>query len=195
MSDTGYQLTDAELSRLAAAFHEAGHAVAAVVLGGRVHRATVDGEHPHTEYDRLPAGTDAAVSYAGAWSETRWEIGRAPGPADMHRALATHRADDRALCAAGGPSAGAEVVGLLERCWPAVKALTTRLYFDGQVDHADVCAALGLIDEGGPASLGLALIRSGDVRAMQRHSRKRQRPSEITLGGPPELNHPMQQPS
>lgn len=161
MSNTGYALSDAELSRLTTAFHEAGHAVAAVVLGGRVHRVTVDGEHPHTEYDLLPAGTDAAVSYAGPWAEARWTLGRTPGPADMHRALATHRADDRALCAAGGPSEGTGVVGLLERCWPAVKELTTRLYFDGQVDHADVCAALGLTDDGGPASLGLACLRAG----------------------------------
>ncbi|BBX92727.1 M50 family metallopeptidase [Mycolicibacterium boenickei] len=163
MSKTGYQLSDTELSRLATAFHEAGHAVAAVALGGRVHRATVDDEHPHTEYDRLPAGIQAAITYAGPWAEARWTLGRAPGPADMHGALAIHRADDRALCAAGGPSAGAEVVGLLERCWPAVKALTTRLYFSGQVDHADVCAALGLTDDGGPSSLGLALICSGNA--------------------------------
>lgn len=103
----------------------------------------------------------AAISYAGPWAEARWTLGRAPGPAEMHRALATHRADDRALCAAGGPSAGAEVVGLLERCWPAVKALTTRLYFGSQIDHTDVCAALGLTDDGGPATLGLACLRAG----------------------------------
>lgn len=162
MSKTGYQLSDTELSRLATAFHEAGHAVAAVVLGGHVHRATV-GDRPRTEFDSMPAGTEAAITYAGPWAETRWTLGRAPGPADMLRTLAANGSDDRALCAAGGPSAGAEVVGLLERCWPAVKALTTRLYFHGQVDHADVCTALGLTDDGGPASLGLAMIRSGAV--------------------------------
>lgn len=45
MSKTGCQISDAELSRLTTAFHEAGHAVAAVALGNRVHHATVDGEH------------------------------------------------------------------------------------------------------------------------------------------------------
>lgn len=163
MSKTGYALSDPELSRLTTAFHEAGHAVAAVALGGRVHLARVDGDHPDTEHEQLPAGMQAAITYAGPWAGARWTRGRAPGPADMHRTLATHRADDRALCPAGGPSAGAEVVGLVERCWSAVRAPASRLYVHGQVDHADVCAPLGLTDDGGSASLGLAMIRSGGV--------------------------------
>ncbi|MDA4108170.1 M50 family metallopeptidase [Mycolicibacterium holsaticum] len=157
----GHRLTQAELSRLSTAFHEAGHAVAAVVLGGRVHGSVLDDEHPHTEFDTLPAGTDPAVSLAGPWCEARWTLGRSPGPADNRRILAAHTSDDRALCAAGGWAAGASVVPLLERCWPAVKAVTSRLYFHGRAEHADVCAALGLTDDGGPASLGLAMIRSG----------------------------------
>jgi len=33
----------------------------------------------------------------------------------------------------------------------------------GHANHADVCAALGLTDDGGPGSVELALIRSGSV--------------------------------
>lgn len=156
----GYQLTEAELDRLSTAFHEAGHAVATVILGGRVHAATISGEHPHTEYDPLP-GLDAGIVYAGPWAQARWTLGRAPGPADMRRALARHSADDRTLCAAGGPHQGAHIVPLLERCWPAVKTLAKGLYFTGTATHTDACAALGLTDDGGPSSMGLALIRSG----------------------------------
>ena len=155
----GHQLTEAELDRLGIAFHEAGHAVAAVVLGGRVHRAVVD-EHPHTEHDPLP-GLDAGIVYAGPWAEARWTLGYQPGPADMRRALARNGSDDRTLCAAGGPHQGAHIVSLMERCWPAVKTLAKGLYFTGTATHTDVCAALGLTDGGGPGSLGLTLIRSG----------------------------------
>lgn len=155
----GYQLTEAELDRLGTAFHEAGHAVAAVVLGGQVHQVIVD-EHPHTEYDPLP-GLDAGIVYAGPWAEARWELGRTPGPADMRRVFARNGSDDRTLCAAGGPHQGAHVVPLLERCWPAVKTLAKGLYFTGAATHANVCSALGLPDRGGRASVELALIRSG----------------------------------
>jgi hypothetical protein len=50
---------------------------------------------------------------------------------------------------------------LLDRCWPAVNAVTSKLFYAGQVGHAAVCVALGLTDDGGPGSLGLAMIRSG----------------------------------
>ncbi|MGV0646770.1 M50 family metallopeptidase [Mycolicibacterium sp. XJ2546] len=160
----GHKMTEAELDRIAAAFHEAGHCVSSVILGGRVHQAVIhkDGGG-QTEFDVMPAGTDAAVTLAGPWCEARWTIGRRPGPADLRRILAANQSDDHALCAAGGAHTGAEVVPLLERCWPAVKAVTTKLYFKGRASHQDVCKALGLVDDGGPSSLGLAMIRSGGV--------------------------------
>lgn len=156
----GYQLSEGELDRLATAFHEAGHAVAAVALGGRVHQVLVDDEHPRIEHDSLP-GLDTAIIYAGPWSEARWTYGRIPGPADMRSVLARNGSDDQVLCAAGGPHQGAFVVPLLERCWPAIKTLTRQLYRTGTASHTDVCASLGLSDDGGPGSLDLALIRSG----------------------------------
>lgn len=158
----GYQLSEAELDRLATAFHEAGHAVAAVVLGGRVHGVTID-DQPRTEFTSLPAGTASAVAFAGPWSEARWTRGRVPGPADMRSALARNGSDDQVLCAAGGPHQGAFVVPLLERCWPSIKALTRQLYRTGTAAHADVCASLGLSDDGGPGSVALAIIRSGSA--------------------------------
>lgn len=157
-----HRLTEADRARLATAFHEAGHAVAAVALGGRIDFATID-EHPRTEFDTLPAGTDAAITYAGPWAEARWLARRHPSPAEIRRVLTANASDDRALCAAGGFHTGAVVVPLLERCWPAVNAVTARLYFDGRIDHATVCAALGLSDDGGPRSVELLMIQSGSA--------------------------------
>ncbi|MFP2991296.1 hypothetical protein [Mycobacterium intracellulare] len=151
--------TDADPERVAAAFHEAGHAVAAVALGGRVHKAVL-GDTPRTEYDALPAGIQARTSYAGPWAEARWLARRHPGPRDMHRVLAG-TSDDRALCAAGSPGVALGITPLLERCWPAVEAVATKLFVLGRIGHADVCAALGLTDDGGPGSFELASIRAG----------------------------------
>ena len=50
-----------------------------------------------------------------------------------------------------------------ECCWPSVLTVTTKLFDYGQVDHADVCAALGLTNDGGPGSVGLAMIRTGSA--------------------------------
>jgi hypothetical protein len=157
------RLTDAEMQRITTAFHEAGHAVAAVLLGGRVDRALIDDDDPRTEFVSIPAGRGTEVTYAGPWAEARWLARRTPNPAQIRRALAANQSDDRALCAAGDPHLGATVVPLLDRCWPAVNAVTSKLFYKGQADHTDVCAALGLTDDGGPGSVGLAMIRSGSA--------------------------------
>jgi hypothetical protein len=156
---------DALQARRAASFHEAGHAVAAVALGGRIHRAML-GDQPRTEYDQLPVNA-AAVTYAGPWCEARCLSGRYPAPHDIHRALCVNASDARALTAAGEPTAGRDVVPLLDRCWPAVKAVAKVLFVKGRVDHAGVCAALGLSDDGGPGSFELAGPDSGQVSAHQ----------------------------
>jgi len=153
------RLSDTDLERLKVAHHEVGHAVAAVLFGGRVHKAVL-GDTPRTEYDATPDGSDASIAYAGPWSEARWLVGRHPGPRDIHRVLAG-TSDDKTLCAAGGPTAAPGVVALLERCWPAIGAVAKQLFLDGQVGHSDVCAALGLSDEGGAGSFELANIRAG----------------------------------
>lgn len=152
--------------RLATAIHEAGHAVAAVLFGGRVHEAVL-GANPRTEYEALPESRRAAITYAGPWCEARFNAGRHPGPADLRRVLSVSRSDDEALCAAGGPSAAtAEAAGLLARRWPAVKTVAAKLYLHEKATHADVCAALGLSDDGGPDSFELASLRAG-LRAVR----------------------------
>lgn len=45
--------------------------------------------------------------------------------------------------------------------WGAIAALATDLHFGATIAHADVCAALALSDDGGAASMELAMIRSG----------------------------------
>lgn len=144
---------------LATAFHEAGHAVAAVVLGGRVHKAVL-GDNPHTEYDVLPEHHVPSIAYAGPWAEARLLRGHRLGPRDIHRVL-VGTSDGRELCAAGGPAAALGVVPLLERCWPAVEWVAAELLVTGQVGHTDVCAALGLTGDGGPGSFELANLRAG----------------------------------
>lgn len=157
-----------DIARLTAAMHEAGHAVAAVLYGGRVHLATLD-TAPRTEYDNLPERHRAAITYAGPWCEARFLANRHPGPADLHRVMSVSLSDDAALCAAGGLAAvPADTAGLLTRCWPAVELVGAgHLYHDGKATHADVCAALGLSDDGGPGSFELAGLRAG-LRVVQK---------------------------
>lgn len=154
-----------ECTRFLAAIHEAGHAVAAVALGGRIHTAVLD-DCPRTEYETLPENITAPTTYAGPWCEARALARLAgrpgnPGPREMSRVMSTNCADRKALTAAGGPAAALDVVPLLEHCWPAVLTMAGRLFTTGRAGHADVCTALNLSDEGGPGSFELACLRSG----------------------------------
>jgi hypothetical protein len=169
MTLTWADVTPADLRRIEVCFHEAGHAVAAVALGGVIRSAVlaggrVTGVQGLTTVDEMPVGRTAEIAYSGPWCQARWRADRRPGMADLYRVLDTtgHR-DDKALCAAGGMVAAAGVVPLLERCWPSVVKVAQKLVRDGEVRHEDVCEALGLTDDGGPGSLELALIRSGSA--------------------------------
>ena len=71
------------------------------------------------------------------------------------------RFDDLALIAAGGQHLGYGVTPLLTRTWPAVHGVAAGLFFHGQAGHREVCTALGITDEGRPASAELAGIRAG----------------------------------
>lgn len=153
-----------ECTRFLAAVHEAGHAVAAVALGGHIHKAVL-GDCPRTEYEALPEHIIAPTTYAGPWCEARAAARLAgrrgnPGPRAMSRAMAANCADRKALTAAGGPASGLDVVPLLEHCWPAVLTVAGRLFTTGRACHTDVCSALNLSDEGGPGSFELACLRS-----------------------------------
>jgi hypothetical protein len=153
-------LTDNDRQRIRTAFHEAGHAVAATVLGGRIFRAEVcDGRTfgvlGKTVHDHVPEGWWPSIVYAGPWAEARWLAGRRPTQRDMFGVLATTgRLDDKALSASGGFTEGARVVPLLERCWPSVIAVAQKLVRDNEVRNEDVYDALHLTDGGGPGSFG-----------------------------------------
>lgn len=147
--------------RIRLAYHEAGHAVAGVLLGGRVRLVELR-DDGNTAFAHLPASADARAAYAGPWAQARVTAHRHPGPLDVHRALMTTGChDNKVLTAAGGPAAGSAVVGLLTRHWGAVRNLAQVLYRDGTASHADVLAALGVTDGGGPHSAQIAGLRMG----------------------------------
>ncbi len=171
-------LTDDERRRLRTAVHEAGHAVAATALGGRISTAVVcDGKRSgvlgKTVHDEVSEGYWPMITYAGPWAEARWLAHGRPTMRDVFGVLGTTgHLDDRALSASGAFTEGALVVPLIERCWPAVVTVAQKLILDGEVRHEDVCAALGLTDGGGSGSFELALIRSGDAPGTLRVSRR-----------------------
>lgn len=136
-------LTEAERQRIGVAFHEAGHAVAAVLSGARVARCvlTDDPETPGlTEYDYLPPYAERAVTYAGAFAEVRHRRGPYPPLAEIRAALAG-TCDGEELTASGGLAR--EVEPMLSAVWPAVRSLAADLFRDGKAGHDAVLAALG----------------------------------------------------
>lgn len=95
------QFSDADFQRCYASVHEAGHAVAAVLLGGTVHLATVDGQ-PRTEYDVLPDGARAAVAYAGPGPRPDSRPGAGPASPTLNGSCApTHPTIRRCVQQAG----------------------------------------------------------------------------------------------
>lgn len=161
--------TGHERARIGLCWHEAAHAVAGVILGGQLDRATVtDGERRGgvierpkgaTTFTALP-GRHTDVAFAGPWGEARGRLRRRPTPGEVSSVMAgSGRHDHDALCAAGGPVVDAKVVPLLERCWESVAVVAAQLFQTGAVTHAEVCSALGIP----PADNGveLSMIRSG----------------------------------
>ena len=162
-----------ELSRIETAYHEAAHAVAGVLHGGRLTAATItEGKRKGatfsspsglTTFASLPSTRHAPVSYAGVWGQARARAGgRRPGRRELFAVLESTGCKDReVLTAAGGPDAGESVVPLLETCWPSVAELAAKLHRHGKVSHSDVLAALRLSDDAGTRSIELSMIRSG----------------------------------
>lgn len=164
-------LSDTDRERIAVCFHEAGHAAAAVLLGGRISMAVVGPDRDRsvgsTHHARVPAGAMPQITYAGPWAQARWLAGRRPTQADLFRVLEGHGCHDfRFLQADGGTAAGSVIVPMLDRCWPAITALAGQLYHPSKaqlIRQGDVLAALGITDGGGPGSMQLAMIRSGSA--------------------------------
>lgn len=163
--------------RLLTSVHEAGHAVAAVALGGRISKAVVLAETAavssrdkkpvvwgKTVHAEVPAGGLPKITYAGPWAEARFLAAERPMATDLLSVLNTAgHLDDLALSASGGHRDGALVVPLLERCWPSVLTVARKLLSGAEVHQRDVCTALGLTDDGGPGNFELSLIRSGQA--------------------------------
>jgi hypothetical protein len=188
MTTTLADLTAQQREYLRTCVHESGHSVAAVLLGAELRNAVVvsarSGVQGLTAYfsnqfSGDPWSGDPRVSYAGPWSEARFLNGGQRPPARLvGAAFARSFKDERALSLAGGSHTGASVVPLLNRAWPAVMKGAQKLYAEGEVVHADVLAALGITDQGGPGSVQLASLRSGfrTVPSITRAIRK-QRPA------------------
>lgn len=175
-------LTPRERQHLETCIHEAGHAVAATLLGGRIHAAAVGGGATFgvlgkTVHDDVPGGSWASIVYAGPWAQARWRAGQRPTQREIYRVLdTTAQHDYRVLLASGGRQAvDQRLTNLLTRCWPGVVRVAQKLHRDGEATHADVLAALGITDGGGPGSVQLANLRAGlrDVPPVERRKRKR----------------------
>ncbi|OBJ46854.1 hypothetical protein A5630_10900 [Mycolicibacterium mucogenicum] len=156
--------------RLAVCVHEAGHAVAGVVLGAELSTVVVPpkgmplagGLKGQARFFDCPEHVQPLVSYAGPWAQAKFAAGhQRPTMRDFNAVLDTAGCHDaRALTAAGGIHEGAGAQSILDRCWPAVQTLARQLYSDWEASHLDVCAALGITDGGGYYSRQLASLRS-----------------------------------
>ncbi|MCV7368529.1 hypothetical protein CRI77_22420 [Mycolicibacterium duvalii] len=164
---TRADLTDRERQHLELCIHEAGHAVAGVVLGAQLRNAVViDGKVTGVEglatFADRPQGRDPEIAYAGPWAQARWRAGRRPTQREVYAVLdGGGRRDCGVLTASGGTHSGHFVQPVIERCWPAVIRVAQQLYRTGEALHTDVCAALDITDGGGPTSSQLAGLRAG----------------------------------
>ncbi|MDF0532205.1 hypothetical protein P0W64_15025 [Tsukamurella sp. 8F] len=149
--------------RLALAYHEAGHAVAAVLLGGqgisaRLRDDDLEGE---TAMSHLDEHRQPDVGWAGPYAEARFRRGRRPGYYEV-RNLLDQNPHDEALIAAAGPAPDfAYVEQVVDRCWPAISRVARALASAGEVDHGGVLFALGAYGSRRKTSHTLALVRSG----------------------------------
>jgi len=161
---------------LSLAVHEAAHAVVGVIFGAQVQRVslTVDGSSGRTDFDpdSFAAGSPAVyrsyIAAAGAVAEAMLSHGPRPTLQQIEARLCGSDREELHLEAMTNlrpvPIPAADLTALLSRCWTAVADLAADIYLGSGVSHVDVCRALGLSDEGGPGSVGLAMIRSAVMR-------------------------------
>lgn len=164
-------LTDREAALVELAMHEAGHAVVGAVLGGTLAWSAVRGSpddalplHGNTLFADMPAGVDAQVAYAGPFAAAYWLAGnRRPTQTEVMAQLRAGGCGDDQTVLASGPAAltAARVAPLVERCWPAIRAVAGTLVGRGSVVAADVSAALRLSADPQVRGVQLANIRSG----------------------------------
>ena len=160
---TRADLTDRERLLAETCVHEAGHAIAGVLLGRRLRAATVTGGlkagqiRGLTTLDPLPPGREPEVAFTGPWAQVRWRHDRTPTQREVYAVLALNRdGDDAVLLASGGTSAGAAIVPTLQRDWPAICTLAGAICSNIVARHTIVCAALGLSTDPATAAHQLA---------------------------------------
>lgn len=175
-------LVDGEKAITAAMFthiaeHEAGHAVMAVIGGGRVEKAVVFtrprkgggqtsfGRCDCSPFDLVVDQRRHHVLAAGVLAEAVAKHGRRPSVAQIEELLAgteDHAELTRFARTSGGPVVPTEtVLPLVLRCWPAIASLAGRMRGGGSITHDDVTAALGLSLDPAAHPYELAAIRSG----------------------------------
>ncbi len=161
-------LTARQRQHLEICVHEAGHAVAGVVLGAQlrtvvVSDSRVSGVEGVTSFSDRPFGRDEEIAYAGPWAQARWRAGgRRPTQREMFALFdGGGRSDCGVLTAAGGTYLGQAVQPVIERAWPAVIRVAKQLHRTGEATETAVCEALGITDGGGPGSSQLAGLRAG----------------------------------
>lgn len=167
-------LTDEDRELLETAVHEAGHAVAAVALGGRISHGYVlplsrrTGEITgQVVMDGMPVGdATAEIAFAGPLAQARFRAGGHPPSQVMSAVLASAGRLDRRMCDSAGRD-GSSVTGLIDRCWPAVITVAKALVSTGEIRHEDVTAALGLSEDPARHPFELANLRAG-MRAVPR---------------------------
>ncbi|WP_020109603.1 M50 family metallopeptidase [Nocardia sp. 348MFTsu5.1] len=129
--------------RAAAAMHEAGHAVAAVLLGGTITEVTLDPDGGGlTGFTGVSTGAVPEVAYAGPYAEARHRAGRLPTLGQIQDDLRNCDLDRAALIASGSPwPRGIE--GAVEFLLPHIARVALALNTSGRLDHDQVAAALG----------------------------------------------------
>ena len=168
-------LTADERERISVAVHESGHAIACVLLGGRVIHAVVGGRGTRdwpvlgqTQHDPMPTeDLNSQVAYAGPYCQARWLAGRRPTQREMFNILDRHGRCDQSEWegTSGGTTAARQIVPLMERCLTSVTALAVKLWQPPAriVYDEGVRAALRLSTNREVATVQLALIRSGSA--------------------------------
>lgn len=149
----------------AAAIHEAGHAVVAVLHGARITTVEVTTDVPGqfgltTYTGTLTASADAAVTYAGPYAEARHLYGERPSWPEIRSVIDGNHSDHEELLASTAPMPR-DVERLLSTCWPAVVTIARHLNEHGKADHTVVCAALGIPEVDGHRSAAASAIRAG----------------------------------
>lgn len=167
LTRTGFSPT-----RVALALHEAGHAVVGAVYGATTEQATLSADSAHglctfTADSFGPSAHAYRPHIAAAGAVAAAMLAHGPRPALHHIERHLHGPDRHELhtmsLSTMQPMSASllAVRPLVSQCWGAIADLATSLYFGDEIGHSDVCAALGITDGGGPASMQLALLRSG----------------------------------